>query len=215
MSTEKLIVDLASRGTPVRPLGSPAVRFSGWASVAVASAVAAVVFFGPRSNVSTLLGDPDFVVTALASSLTAVLAALGSLVLAIPGAARGRGLRIAALSALILWGLLIGAALARTGGGFANDSHWPICFARVLAVGAMPGLALLTMLRRAAPLDPVSTGALAGLAAAAVGAAVMPFVCPIDAPAHALRGHFAPVVIVVMVSAWIGPRVLRVAQSRP
>src|SRR5690348_1389278 len=147
MSTEKLIVELASRAGPVRPLASPAVRFARWASLGVVCGLVAAALFGLRTDLTTRLGDPTYVATALASSLTAMLGALAALVLAIPGAG-GRAVRMAAWSALGLWAVLIGVALARAGTGLANDSHWPVCFARVLIVGALPGLALLIMLRR-------------------------------------------------------------------
>ena len=62
------------------------------------------------------------------------------------------------------------------------------------------------MLRRAAPLRQAWTGALATLAAAALGAAATQVLCPIDDPAHQLVGHVLPVILLAIAGTIAGRR---------
>ena len=69
------------------------------------------------------------------------------------------------------------------------------CLIEIAGLSLVPGWALFAMLRRAAPLRRAWSGALATLAAVALGAAATQFLCPIDDPAHQLVGHLLPVAI--------------------
>ena len=213
MRTEDLIADLASRAAPVRPLASPAIRLAAWSAVAVASALAGLAAFGLRSHVQDLLGQPSFLATAVASFGTAMLAGAAALVLAVPGAERSPALRRFAWALLAIWGSLMVAGVIRAGEGFSHDPHWPICVIRVIAIGLVPAWTLFGMLRRGAPLRLRSAGALAAIAAMAAAAGVIQFICPLDDPAHLLRGHFAPVLVMAVLSMPIAPRLLRSALS--
>jgi hypothetical protein len=64
------------------------------------------------------------------------------------------------------------------------------------------------MLRRAAPLRQGWCGALATLAAAAIGAAATQVLCPIDDPAHQLVGHLLPVILLAVAGLVAGRRAL-------
>ena len=66
------------------------------------------------------------------------------------------------------------------------------------------------MIRRAAPLQPAWSGALAGFAAVASGAIAVHVACPFNDPAHTLLGHFAPVLATGWLGALAGRRWLRV-----
>jgi hypothetical protein len=206
MRTEDLIADLASRVTPTRPLRSPAIRLAAWSGLAAACAVVGLVVFGTRPHVVELISQRSFLATAGLSLGTTVFAALAALVLAIPGARREAALQGAALALLGCWASLLAAGFIRSGLGFTSDAHWPICFVRVVAIGAIPAVVLLGMLRRAAPLRLGAAGGLAVIASMALAAGVIQFICPLDAPDHVLRGHFAPVLAMSLLSLWLAPR---------
>jgi hypothetical protein len=201
MRTEDLIADLASRATPVRPLPSPAIRALGWLGIATGFALAGLAIFGPRPGLDVLIPQPGFVWTALLALATAMFAVVASLVLAIPGAERSPVLRGATVAIAGLWGMTLVLAIVRADHGLAGISHWYVCFIRVIAIGLVPAIALVGMLRRAAPLRPGWTAALAMAAAAAAGAFAIQFICPLDDAAHALFGHFAPVIFVAVLGA--------------
>jgi hypothetical protein len=201
MKTDELIAHLASRAAPVEPLLSPAVRTLMWSAVAVASAAAGVVIFGARPDLDVVVRQPTFMWPLIAAIVTAGVAAGASLVLAVPGSERSPVLRGSSLTVGALWALMLVVFVVRAGHGFAGADHWPICFIRAIAVGLAPGIVLFGMLRRAAPLRITWTSALAATAAMAAGAMAAQISCPIDDAAHALLGHFGPVLALGLLGA--------------
>lgn len=208
MKTEDLIVDLARRATPVRPLLSPAVRLLVWSSLAVASVATGLLYFGIRSDAAAAAGRTGFAATAVFALCTAGLAGWTSLTLAVPGAERSPALRRSAIALLTLWTTWLIVAIVRDGYSAAALAHSPACFSRVLAIAVVPAIALAVMLRRAAPLRLASAGALTCIAASAAAALAIQFICPLDDPAHGLSGHLGPVIAVAILGAWLGPRLL-------
>ena len=204
MRTEDLIADLAGRATPVRPLPSPGARALAWFAIAGASAGAGVAVFGARPNVDSLLSEWDFLLAAILALATAWLGALGALILAIPGAERTLALRAAAIAVIGLWLAMLGSSVALAGKGLSGVSHWYICFIRVLAIGLIPAVAIVVMLRRALPLRTGWANALAMLGASAMGAFAIQFICPLTDAGHALIGHLGPVVVAGLTAAAIG-----------
>jgi len=209
MKTDELIAQLASRAAPVRPLPSPAVRALAWSAAAALSAVAGIVIFGPRPDLDHMLSQPQFMWPLVAAMVTAAVAAGASLLLAIPGSESSPVLRGASVTMGALWLLMLAVFVARAGNGFAGISHWPICFIRVIAIGIAPAVVLFRMLRRAAPLRLTWTSALAAAAAMAAGAIAVQIVCPVDDAAHALLGHFGPVLVVAILGAATARRMFR------
>lgn len=209
MKTEDLIATLASRATPVQPLPSPARRFAGWLAVSAGTTAAGVALFGLRHGLDAHLQQPGFVAMAALSVVTALAAGAASLVLAVPGAERSPALRMSAVSAIGLWTSVVIAAVITAGTGFSGIADWPICFARVAIVTVVPAWVLFGMIRRASALRPAWTGALAAAGATALAAGSMPFVCPIDDPAHALLGHLGPLLLFAAVAAWAGPALVK------
>ena len=201
MRTEDLIVDLAGRVTPVRPLPPPGVRTIGWLVFATACAIAGVALIGARADVLVRLTQPDYLWMAMLALFTSVVGVVASLVLAIPGAERRPVLRVLTLGLLGLWTAT--TAWAVLSGGrpipFSTDPHWPVCLLRVVLVGAVPAVLLFVMLRRGVALRPGWTAAMAAAAAASVGALVVQLVCPIDDPGHGFLGHFSPVMLMIAI----------------
>ena len=201
MKTEDLIADLAERVTPVRPLPPPSVRALGWLVLATACCLGGVMLFGPRPDVLTRLTQPDYLAIALFALMTSIVGVSTSLVLAIPGAERRPVLRMLMLVLLGSWMVTMGWAVSSAGRGLpvSSDSHWPVCFMRVVLVGAVPAFMLVVMVRRGIPLRPGWTAAIAAAGAASVGALAVQLVCPIDDPGHGFLGHFVPVMVMVAV----------------
>ncbi|ACK82016.1 conserved hypothetical protein [Methylorubrum extorquens CM4] len=82
------------------------------------------------------------------------------------------------------------------------------CFAFLMSVSLPLSVLLVTMLRRACPLRPNLTAALAGLAAAAGAAALLVPFHPHDATATDLLVHLVAVLIVVGLNGLLGARLL-------
>src|SRR4030095_14684487 len=147
MRTEDLIADLASRAAPVRPLPSPGIRVLAWSGVAMICAVVGTIVFGTRADLGAQMREPAFVLVGLVAFATSALAALASLVLAIPGAERSPALRSSTVAVVVLWAVILVAAIVRAGHGLAGAADWPICFVRVVAIALVPAGVLFGMLR--------------------------------------------------------------------
>ena len=201
MKTEDLIADLAGHLTPVRPLPRPGVRALSWLGLAGVCAVLALMFFGPRADVLNRLTELDYFWLATLALMTSLLGVVTSLVLAIPGAERGPALRAMAVGLIGTWAATMAWAVLDAGQGLpiSTDPHWPVCFARVIVVAAVPAFALFVMARRGLPLRRGWTAAMTTAAAAAVGALVTQLACPLDDPGHGFLGHFWPVTVLVAI----------------
>lgn len=211
MRTEQLIAELATRASRVEPLRPPAVRFLAWAAVAIASAALGFAVFGPRRGLAIVITQPWFVASAALVIGTAAIAAMASLVLAVPGAERSPAMRVSAFTLLAVWFALGATAVIRAGHGLSDASDWYVCFPRVIAIGLIPAWLLFLMLRRALPLRRVSAGALGALGAISVGSATIQFVCPLDVASHTFIGHFGPAATLCAIGAWLAPRLLKPA----
>jgi hypothetical protein len=170
-----------------------------------------VILIGPRADVLTALRQPTFIALAATTLAAALFSAASALLLSVPGAERSPLQRAVPMLAVIGWVLAL-VRLLTIGGDparrlLALPVHWA-CIIEIAALGLIPGWALFNMVRRAAPLRPVWSAALATLAALALGAAGTQFICPIDDPAHQLIGHALPVALLTVFGALIGRRSL-------
>jgi hypothetical protein len=215
MKTEDLIADLAGRVTPVRPLAPPSLRALGWFAVAVAFAACGVAYFGARPDVFVRLTQPDYLWTVILALSTSTLAAIATLVLAIPGAERTVLLRRLTVVIMMIWAVTTVWSVLATGRGvpIATDRHWPACFARVVLISVVPVAVLFAMVRRSAPLRLGWTAGLAAAAAASMGTLAVQLVCPLDDAGHAFLGHFVPVVVITALGITVRRTLVRKAAA--
>jgi hypothetical protein len=83
------------------------------------------------------------------------------------------------------------------------------CLVFIVALSAPLAAVMVVMLRRAYPLAPALTAAMAGLAAAAASATLLNFFHPFDAAATDLSVHAAAVALVVIAARALGARALQ------
>jgi hypothetical protein len=208
MKTEELVVDLARQAAPVAVLRPPVVRLLTWLPLALLSGLAGVAVYGLREDSATMAYTDRFAIDAALAAIVLLSGAAAALVLAVPGAERRPFLRFSAVTALVGWTAYGVAALA-TAGGTVSDLHWPVCVLRIATMAILPGVALVAMVRRGAPLSPRWTSSLALAAAAAVGALAIQVICPVVTPDHLLIGHIGPVVLAAIVAAVAASRLSR------
>jgi hypothetical protein len=201
MRTDDLIADLASRATPMRPLPAPGIRALAWLALAIASAAGGVVLFGARPDLDVLVINRDLLMTSALALATAGLSSAAALVLAVPGAERSPLVRGIPFAVLGMWTLTALMTTLQAFHGLSGVSDWYVCAIRVAAIGFVPAIVLVSMLRRAAPLRLEWTGGLALAGAAAVGSLAIQFICPVDDAGHALLGHLGPVLALAAVGA--------------
>jgi hypothetical protein len=88
------------------------------------------------------------------------------------------------------------------------------CFPSILLVSVVPGVLILIMIRRGAPIAPVTTTALAALAAAAFGATALRLFHAQDASLMVLVWQFGSVAMLAGLGALTGRHILRWPEPR-
>jgi hypothetical protein len=208
MRTEDLIAAIAADTTPPpRPVRRLAL---GLAAALVLSALAFVLGWGPRPGLAQVLAGPLLAKTVVPAVLGVLALALAARLIrpaARPGAQAGAlGLALAGLAA---W---TGLAMAEGGAGalamaLAKPDLW-ICLTSVPLLSAAPLAALLWALRAGAATRPALTGAVAGLAAGGLGAALYSLYCSVDMALFVLPAYGAAVLVVTLAGAAAGARAL-------
>jgi hypothetical protein len=179
-------------------------------------ALLGVLIIGGRAGISRVVENRDWIWILLLTLGTAISSAFASLVLSVPGTERSPAQRAAPL--ILVTGWLVGLSVLLSSGGspLSRLLAFPVhilCIVEIAAFAAIPAWALLDMIRRAAPLRPAWSAALAALAATALGAGATQILCPIYDPAHHIVGHFGPMVALAAgitlakkrrVSSWLG-----------
>lgn len=211
METEKLIATLAADSRPV-PLG---VERGFLLIGALGTVVTLALFFGflgPRPDLGSAVGSLRFLAKPLLAALLCA-GALGTLLrLARPGGKVSPWFPILLAAPL----LLIAAVVLEL--AVVPPDLWTkrllghnalLCLALIPLMSAGPLIAFLCALRRAAPTRPTLAGAVAGLAAAGLGASIYAFHCMDDSPLFLVVWYGAATLIVVAAGALLGRRFLR------
>ena len=212
MSTEDLIQELASDLQPVRRLRPLSVRVAGWFVVALASLALVMIVMGVRRELGDAADRADFAIEAALLIVTALSAAVGALMVSIPGAERSafvRSLPVVLGTATIVWALGELVMAAATGAPTGRLTFAWHCVYKTASVAAIPSVLLFLMVRRAAPLRAARAGFLVLLATAAVGVLGANIICPNDRPLHMLLWHAAPLMVFAGLGAALGTWLLR------
>jgi hypothetical protein len=207
-----VIRELAKDAMPVRRLQPMAVRLIGWVALAAFSLAVVTTWMGARQDLGEVLQHANFQFEAVMLILTAMSAAVGALIVSIPGRERStiiRWLPIVGGAICILWvaGELVFASV--TGAPTGRLTFAWRCVYKTTSVGLVPGIALFVLVRRAAPLHAAWAGLLAILATAAVGVLGANVICPIDRPLHLFLWHVAPLMLFAAIGAGLGTWLIR------
>ncbi len=212
MRTDDLIRQLTTDADPVRPLPSIPLRVLGWTVLAAVSLGAVVMIVGARRDLADAVRHADFAFEAALLIVTAMSAAVGALVISVPGAERSamvRWIPVIVGVACILWAVGELVTASATGAPTGRLTFAWRCIYKTASVAAVPGLALFLMVRQAAPLRAGWAGLLAVLATAAVGVLGANVICPVDRPVHMLLWHVAPLMLFAGIGAALGSWLLR------
>jgi hypothetical protein len=207
--TDDLIGALSAELRPVRPLDAPLARAAKFLAFAGACLLAIALIAGPTPLFFARLDDAMFLIPWLAAIATGVAATVAVFHLAVPGTPRW--VFFLPVPPLAVWLATLGAGCLEEliAHGTAHlGTSWH-CM-QVIAQTSLPlGLALGWMLRRAAPLAPVATGALAALAVSAFASATLETFHSLETATMVLLWHGTTVAIVAGIGAIWGKRALR------
>ena len=212
MKTNDLIAMLATEASAT-PTVSPLRRCAKATAAGVAISLALVLtLWGLNPELNALAHTQAFWVKVVWLLLTCTFAVPVVMHLARPGVAAGRG----------VWGIaaaLVGMAMlalaqvatvdADTGKQLMLGDSWQVCSASIAALSVPLLAALLWMLRGMAPTRPALAGASAGLMAGAMSGLVYSLHCPETAYAFLAVWYVAGMVVMTVVGALLGSRLLR------
>lgn len=206
---ERLVEDLAGRLEPVRPLFRPGLRAALWLG-AVAVLGAALASHFAMIGLEPQGDRPDARLAALGAALTAVTACYAAFATSVPG--RSPAWALLPLPPAALWLGASGLGCLRAWfvpAADLHDAHAEIgCFGFLVCVSVPLSLLIVAMLRRACPLRPNLTAALAGLAVAAAAAALLVPFHPHDAALTDILTHAVVVAGVIGLNVMAGGRLL-------
>jgi hypothetical protein len=210
-SYDRLICGLAADLVPVRRLPAPGLRTLIWLGAVTAIAVGLAIFADLPAVWARLTAAPDMWLAAAGSALTAAFAALAAFELSLPD--RSRVWALLPLPAALLWIAASGIGCLRAwlvpATHVAELGEARECLIFILGLSIPLSTLLTVMLRRACPLQPGLTAAVAGLASAAAAATLLNFFHPFDAAATDLAVHAVAVALVIGATEVLGSRSLQ------
>lgn len=216
IKTPDLIASLAANATPVRRLRPPVFRAACWLLLAAVLLTLLAVSQGIRPDLVQRLRDPGFGASLAGSLLTGMLAAVAAFLLSLPD--RSRLWLLLPVPALIVWLSNIGyqclvdwIAIGPDGVGLGEAVR---CFATLVLTSLPLSLAMLVMLRYAAPLRPTAVALTGSLSVAAITATALSLFHAIDATVMILMWNLGTAVLFVGLAGafgrsmfrWVAPR---------
>ena len=212
MKTEDLITSLAAdSGTPTRRLRPPIVRLAVWIALSLPWIALIVALMGLRSDLAAKLQEQRWIVEQGAALAVALTAAMAALCAGVPG--RPMWERAAPLLPLSVWlgTLSLGCLqeiLSAGSQGLGFQTDWA-CLPGIVMIGLGPGVAMALMLRRGAPMAPVLSVGLGGLAASALADFGLRLSHPQDASLMVIVWQVGTVALLTTFSAVLGRRLVR------
>lgn len=216
IATPDLINALAANVTPVRRLRSPVMRAAGWLLLAALILVLLTIAQGVRPDIAQRLHDPTFVARVLGAVMTGILAAVAAFMLSLPD--RSRLWLLLPTPALILWLSTIGyqcltnwISVEPTGIRLGETAR---CFATLVLTSLPLSLAMMLMLRHAAPLRPTGAALAGSLAVAAITATALSLFHDLDATIMILLWNLGTTVVFIGFAGTFGRQLLSWVASR-
>jgi hypothetical protein len=206
ITTPDLIGALAANLAPVRRLRPPVTRALSWLLLAALLLAVLAVSQGIRPDLAQRLHGPSFILGVAGASLTGILAAVAAFMLSLPD--RSRFYLLLPAPALVLWLSTIGyqcltnwVSLEPNGIRLGETAR---CFATLVLTSLPLSLAMVVMLRYAAPLRPMSVTLTGSLAVAAITATALSLFHDLDATVMILMWNLGTAALFVGIGGALG-----------
>ena len=206
ITTPDLIGALAANLAPVRRLRPPVTRALSWLLLAALLLAVLAVSQGIRPDLAQRLHGPSFILGVAGASLTGILAAVAAFMLSLPD--RSRFYLLLPAPALVLWLSTIGyqcltnwVSIEPNGIRLGETAR---CFATLVLTSLPLSLAMVVMLRYAAPLRPMSVTLTGSLAVAAITATALSLFHDLDATVMILMWNLGTAALFIGIGAALG-----------
>jgi hypothetical protein len=208
--TDKLISDLTKDLKPVKRLPRAGLRAIVWSAFTLGAIALSICVFtkGFRDDLGDVLHNHVLCSETLVIFMAGLLSAFAAFRLCVPDTRVRDGVRTLIALPTLMWFALIGGNAGKSGLAPPEAAGEP-CLTDLSFFMAIPLLAVVFMVMRAASVFPALAGYCAVLAAGSFGALGMRLLCPHDAPAHLLAWHFLPVMIFALCGLPLGKILLK------
>jgi hypothetical protein len=217
ITTPDLINALATNVAPVQRLSPPIARAACWLLLAVLILVLLAISQGVRPDIAQRAQDPAFVLGITGALLTGISAAVAAFMLSLPD--RSRWWLLLPAPALILWLSTVGYQCLtnwiNVGPGGIGLGETARCFATLVLTSLPLSLAMLVMVRYAAPLRPIGVTLAGSLAVAAITAVGLSLLHDLDATVMILMWNLGTAVMFVALAGAFGRRMFSWVAPRP
>ncbi len=210
MRTDSLIDKLSANTTPVQPLPAPWQRATFWIAASLPYVVLVAFAFGFRDDLAAKIFDPRFATEQIAALATGFTSAAAAFALVVPGTSKKYFLLPVLPLTFWLGSVGVGCFLDLSHSKFHSvtfHADW-LCVPGITLAGLLPGILIVSMLWRGAPLFPHKSTALAGLAAAGLGDFGFRLFHPEDAGLVVLAWQMGTVFLLTGIAAWAGKYLL-------
>jgi len=216
ITTPDLIEALAANLAPVRRLRPPVTRAACWMLLVALLLALLAVSQGIRPDLTQRSRELTFILGMSGALLTGVLAAVAAFMLSLPD--RSRFCLLLPAPALVLWLSTIGyqcltnwVSLEPNGIHLGETTQ---CFATLVLTSLPLSLAMLVMLRYAAPLRPIAVTLTGSLAVAAITATALSLFHELDATVMILMWTLGTAALFVGLGGALGGKVFSWAAPR-
>ena len=217
IATPDLIESLAANMKPVRRLRPPVTRAACWLLLAAMVVALLAVSQGIRPDLAQRLHDPAFAVGMAGAALTGVLAAIAAFLVSLPD--RSRLWLVLPAPAVAIWLSNIGyqcltqwISMGPNGVSLGEATR---CLATLVLTGLPLSLAMLVMLRYAAPLRPTAVTLMGGLSVAAITATALSLFHASDATLMIIMFNIGTAAMFVGLGSLFGRRMFEWFAPRP
>jgi hypothetical protein len=217
IETPDLIDSLAASMKPVRRLRPPVTRAAGWLLLAALIVALLAVSQGIRPDLAHRLRDPSFAAGVAGAALTGVLAAIAAFLVSLPD--RSRLWLILPAPAVTIWLTNIGyqclgqwISMGPEGFSFGETAR---CLATLVLTSLPLSLAMLVMLRYAAPLRPTAVTFMGSLSVAGITATALSLFHSGDATLMIIIFNVGTAAMFVGLGSLFGRRMLEWIAPRP
>lgn len=217
ITTPELIESLTADAAAVRRLKPPLLRAGLWLLFAGLVLVLLGLVHGVRPDLEHRLQQPTFAIGVAASLLTGVLAAIAAFQISLPD--RSRLWLLLPVPALTAWLSTIGYGCLTNwvdiGAEGVRLGETARCFATLVLTSVPVSLAMLIMVRYAAPLRPTAVTLCASVAVAAITATALSLFHDLDATIMILIWNLGTAVLLVTLAAIFGQRMFAWIAPQP
>ena len=211
----RLLAQMGRTRSPTRQ----AARATAWTVLPSGLLVALALYFafdGPEHGKGRPLWF--YLASAVSWAAVATLATIGVLGRQPRSSWRSRGalLAVAIGTPALLFALMFGMAFVFPDVAAIHPERLGLkCFGLTVAAAAFPLVALMRVRRGSDPVHPAMTGAALGAACGASAGVMVEMWCPVAAPLHVLVGHIIPIVLLTVLGAVSGARVIAMKARAP